>query len=204
MMNQSPATRQRKVDVVTLIAVSVILAAVGMLSLILFALYLFVIPAIQKDNYLTQGNRLYYRGDYDGAIAAYRKALKIDPKYAVAHYDIGLALDAQGKKTEAIAAYRRAIRFDPKDADAHYALGLTLSDVGKLDEAIAAYRKAIALKPEQPGAYFNLGLALRDKGKRKEAREVFEKYLKLAQNKPEESAWADAAKDYVRELKKGK
>jgi tetratricopeptide (TPR) repeat protein len=179
MMTQPPATRQRKIDVVTLIAVSVILAAVGMLSLVLFALYLFVIPAIQKDNYLTQGNRLYYRSDYDGAIAEYRKALKIDPKYAVAHYDIGLALDAQGKTKEAIAAYRRAIRFDPKYADAHYALGLALSDVGKLDEAIATFRKGIKLDPKDARFHQALGTALHEKGKPNEAIASFQRALKL-------------------------
>jgi len=53
------------------------------------------------------------------AIACYRQAIKLDPKLAPAHSNLGNVLFHQGKLEEAIACYRQAIKLDPKDADAH-------------------------------------------------------------------------------------
>ena len=94
------------------------------------------------------GVALQDQGKLDEAIACYRKAIELDPKYARAHNNLGNALQDQGKLDEAIACYRKAIELDPKDALAHNNLGNALQDQGKLDEAIACYRKAIELDPK--------------------------------------------------------
>ena len=59
------------------------------------------------------------RESCDEAIAACRKAIEIDPKYANAYINLGIALRDQKKLDEAIAAYRKAIELDPKYAKAH-------------------------------------------------------------------------------------
>jgi tetratricopeptide (TPR) repeat protein len=61
---------------------------------------------------------------------------------AMAHYERGVALAAQGKLDKAIAEYRAAIRIKPDHASAHCFLGRALAGQGKLDEAIAEIRKA--------------------------------------------------------------
>ena len=58
-------------------------------------------------------------------IDSYKKAIKIDPDYAGAHYNLGDAYDDLGKYEEAIESYKQAIRIDPDDATAHYGLGVT-------------------------------------------------------------------------------
>ena len=58
------------------------------------------------------------------AIAAYRKAIELDPKNGLPYNNLGNALRAEGKLDEAIAAHRRAIEFDPKDATGGYPLAL--------------------------------------------------------------------------------
>ncbi|AUB39858.1 Tfp pilus assembly protein PilF [Nostoc flagelliforme CCNUN1] len=47
------------------------------------------------------------------AIAAYQEALQIDPNYANAHNNLGLALYGQGKLEQAIAELEIAVRLDP-------------------------------------------------------------------------------------------
>jgi eukaryotic-like serine/threonine-protein kinase len=94
------------------------------------------------------------------AIAAGRKAIELDPKHALAPYNLGIALAAKGQFDEAIACYRTAIELDPKHATTHVNLGVTLAAKGQFDEAIACYRTAITLDPKSAMAHSNLGGAL--------------------------------------------
>jgi tetratricopeptide (TPR) repeat protein len=50
---------------------------------------------------------------YDRAIADYTAALRIDPNYAVAYYDRGLAYRAKGDYDRAIADYEAVLRINP-------------------------------------------------------------------------------------------
>ena len=47
------------------------------------------------------------------AIAAYQRALQIDPNFAIAHYNLGSALSDQGKLEQAIAELEIAVSLDP-------------------------------------------------------------------------------------------
>ncbi len=54
------------------------------------------------------------KGQVDEAIACYQKAIELDPKDAIAHNNLGLALQAKDQRDEAIASYMKAIELDPK------------------------------------------------------------------------------------------
>jgi tetratricopeptide (TPR) repeat protein len=110
------------------------------------------------------GVALHDTGDLDGAIDEHRRAIQLDPKYAMAHSNLGNALKAKGDLDGAIAEYRQAIQLDPKYARGHYNLGLALQAKGDLDGAIAEYRRAIQLDPTDAVPHTNLGVALRDRG----------------------------------------
>ena len=55
----------------------------------------------------------------DEAIAEFRAAIRVNPDFAIGHYNLGVALKKQGKLDEAIAEFRAAIRLQPDFADAH-------------------------------------------------------------------------------------
>ena len=120
----------------------------------------------------------------DEAIACYQKAIALDPKYAMAHNNLGNALAGKGQLDEAIACYRKAIDLDPKDAKAHYNLGVALQGKGQVDEAIACCRKAIALDPKHAGAHSNLGIALAGKGQLDEAIACYQKAIASTRRTP--------------------
>ena len=109
----------------------------------------------------------------DEAIASLREALELDPKVALVHYNLGLALSNKGQSDEAIASYRIAVELNPKNAEAHTNLGLLLSARGQIDEAIDCYKKAIALEPKRAPFRYNLGLALGSREKFDEAIECY-------------------------------
>ena len=113
------------------------------------------------------------------AEAAYRQAITLDPKYAIAYSNLGVALSDQKKYVEAEAAYRQAITLDPKDARAYNNLGIALSDQKKYVEAEAAYRQAITLDPKYARAYSNLGDALSDQKKYVEAEAAYRQAITL-------------------------
>ena len=100
------------------------------------------VPPIRESKYLTQQqhieiyrwmllNRkmeqtlenLYKQGKVDEAIVSYRQAIKIDPKYAKAHSNLGHALRNKGQLDKAIACYRKTVALDPGHFQAYHNLG---------------------------------------------------------------------------------
>jgi tetratricopeptide (TPR) repeat protein len=106
-------------------------------------------------------------------------AIQIDPKYAPAHNNLGLALKAQNKVEEAIACHRMAIQIDPKLAPAHLNLGNALKAQNKVEEAIACYRMAIQIDPKYAPAHGALGEALLQSGRFAEAKASTQRCLDL-------------------------
>jgi Tfp pilus assembly protein PilF len=53
-------------------------------------------------------------GDPNSAIQMFEKAIGLDPEYAPAHYQMGLALRKKGRQAEAQQAFNRARQLDPR------------------------------------------------------------------------------------------
>jgi predicted O-linked N-acetylglucosamine transferase (SPINDLY family) len=121
----------------------------------------------------------------DEAIAAYRQAIALNPRFAEACCNLGSTLGDKGHFDEAIAACRQAIALKPGFAEAYCNLGSALREKSQLDEAIAAYHQAITFKPGFAEAYCNLGSALGDKGHFDEAIAVCRQAIVLKPNYPE-------------------
>ena len=104
------------------------------------------------------------KGDLDGAIADYSKAIEINPRYAEAFASRGLARKTKGNLDGAIADYDNAIALNPRLKEAYNNRGLARQLNGSLDAAIADFDKALALDPHYAGAHYNRASAARAKG----------------------------------------
>jgi tetratricopeptide (TPR) repeat protein len=89
------------------------------------------------------------RFDREGAEAAYRRALELNPNYATAYSRYGELLRGElGRSEEALALHRKAIELDPLSAEIIANLGSDLSMLGRSDEALAWWKKALEVDPD--------------------------------------------------------
>jgi serine/threonine-protein kinase len=91
------------------------------------------------------------------------------------HYNLGIALTAQGNHAGAEAAYRRAVDRKPDYAEARLSLGGALLLQQKYAAAEAALRKALDLKPDFALAWYHLGYAVMEQARFDEAATALKK-----------------------------
>jgi len=86
--------------------------------------------------------------DNAGAIVAFDRALALNPKFAQALTNKGMALLRMGRANDALDCFSDAIKIDPNFAAAHVNTGWTFEVMGKPQDAIEAYKRAVGLDPE--------------------------------------------------------
>ncbi len=89
-------------------------------------------------------------GDIDGALALLEPLARSQPNAAAVHYELGLALGAQGQGDRAIESLRRAVALKPEMPAAWRALGDHLTAIGDVAGADAAYAQNIRHSTRDP------------------------------------------------------
>ena len=125
------------------------------------------------------GASAFQIGMLNEAIDAYKKTILLNPNFADAYCNMGVALNQKGNVDEAIELYNKALSIMPDYADAYYNLGNALKDQGKFDEAIEAYKSAVLIKPDYAEAYCNSGMVFQDQGKLDEAVKFYKKSISI-------------------------
>src|SRR3712207_9484483 len=74
-------------------------------------------------------------GEHERAIESYRRALRIQPKHARAHANLGNVLLDGGRLEEAERAFRQAVALEPAHGLFHHNLAVALPKQRRLDEA---------------------------------------------------------------------
>jgi Tfp pilus assembly protein PilF len=141
------------------------------------------------------------RGRPDLALEHFSRATSLDPAYADAHLNTGVALAESGRWEEAVVAYRKALNSPTLGSPeaAHQNLGLALFNLKRYKEAEAELRFAISLDPAKEAPYYNLGLVYTAEERKEEARLAFRRARDLAPNSP----FGRAAADRLRSLGDG-
>ena len=113
------------------------------------------------------------------AEAIYRQVLKVSLQHADAHFNLGLALQAQGGLDAAIASYGKALAIRPDYAEVHSALGNALRARGNPGGAAESYRSSLAIRPGVAEVRSNLGNVLAELGLLDEAIACYRQALAL-------------------------
>jgi len=88
------------------------------------------------NSYIDLGWALYQKGQYNEALAEYKKATVLDGTSSRAYLNLGIAYGKVEKNDIAITTLQKAIELDPKSYEAHYYLGLTYRSTAKYDLAL--------------------------------------------------------------------
>jgi tetratricopeptide (TPR) repeat protein len=98
----------------------------------------------------------------------FSRTVQVTRNNAVAHINLGIALQESGRLQDALREYQTALRLRPSSPEVHNNLGNLLTQLGAHETALAHYRETLRLKPRSI-AHLNLAAALGRLGRFEEA-----------------------------------
>ncbi|HVS82218.1 MAG TPA: serine/threonine-protein kinase [Pyrinomonadaceae bacterium] len=120
-----------------------------------------------------------YDWDWAGAEKEFKRAIELNPRYAVAHQWYGGYLEIMGRPDESIAERKRAQEFDPLSLMSNFELGMGFYFARNYDQAIEEFQKTLELDPNFPLVHAHLPAAYEQKGMYDEAIAGFQKGITL-------------------------
>jgi adenylate cyclase len=141
--------------------------------------------AVKPDDAIAIYHRGYVlkrlRKDLSQALAAFERAIAIDPNLAVAHNYIGQIKVFLGRANEAAEHTLKAIQLSPRDPQLalwYYQLALTYIHQQRYDEAVEWGRRSVQVNPNLRYPYRVLASALALSGRVEEAKSIAEEMLR--------------------------
>ncbi len=139
---------------------------------------------IRAYQYYLRGRQYYYQTRKKSLLYArdmFRRAMEIDPDYALAHAALADTICMErtfypagdADLDEADRASLRALELDPELAEARSARGFVLFVSGRLDEAETEFQAAIDLDPQLPDARYLFGRMRFQQGRMEDAARLF-------------------------------
>ena len=129
---------------------------------------LLIIPAsvlAQADRlHVRKGNRLFRKGDFNGASLEYQKALSANDANTQAIYNLGVAALQLGNDSLAVEQFKMAGKMETsklRRAMAYHNIGVVMQSHQKYGEAIEAYKEALRCNPSDDETRYNLVLCKR-------------------------------------------
>lgn len=129
---------------------------------------------------------------YEEAIAAFSKALEMDPDRIEAYNNRGISWCKKGEYDRAVDDYNKALEINSRAVEIYNNRGAIWFYKGEYDRAIDDYDKALGIDPRFVKAYNNRGAAWFLKGNRPMAVSDYKKALEINPNSAETSkqlAW---------------
>ena len=108
-----------------------------------------ILERLKLGAYNNLGSLLQSSGELKTALNIYKKALTIEPNFAMGYYNLGATLKALNDLSGAIEAYQKAISLEPEYAAAYQNLGVAWLKMGNLSAGLEAMEKAIGFHIQQ-------------------------------------------------------
>lgn len=113
---------------------------------------------IRRDRFFLQGNNALSEKELDQAIQYYTKALKVDPDFARAYNNRGVAYIEDDHPYEAIQDYNMAISLDSQYYDAIFNRAYAYEQVGRVEDALVDLQTVKQVFQDSAYVYFYEGL----------------------------------------------
>ena len=150
--------------------------------------------ALQIDDSLAEAHtslgwvKLAHDWAWPDAEREFKRALQLNPNYALAHQMYGEYLTVTGKPDEAALEMKRALELEPVSLPINRAMGSAAYYAGHYDQAIEQARKTLLLDPGFIGAHTLLGRAYQQEQQYAEALAEFQNALRLSEGDSNELA----------------
>ncbi len=113
------------------------------------------------------------------SITLFEHSLDVTANNILAHTNLGLAIDKDGRTEEAVNHYHMALQLSPDNARIHNNMGVALFRMGKIRESVIHFQKALQKKPDFSDAYNNLGKVLKIQKEKDDALAKIRNALKI-------------------------
>lgn len=149
---------------------------------------------------VVEGDRLSGDRDFNGALAAYNRAVDLDPNYATAyqrrggaHLVVGspekgnlfiLSTTSKEARQAGVADLKKALDLGGEEYITLVNQGANYFHLADYTRSEELSRRAIALNPALPLPWLNLGLALVGQGRENDAADVYQRAIGLIEQRP--------------------
>lgn len=139
--------------------------------------------ALQIDSelaaaYASQG-LLYSRTDKNKAITSFKKAIGLNPNYAMTYMWYGSLLQMDGDISGAHNLFEKAYELDPKSPVAAYNVAWCYYLIGAENKAMELFSQIIGNDPYYPGAYNLAGNILKNRGRLDDSIDMYQRALQI-------------------------
>lgn len=105
---------------------------------------------IRESKYFVELARTFQLNNDDAsAIAAYERALSLDPSNFDSNFNLATIYAVKGNVDEAELHFSEAVAQKPEDVDSHYNLGQLYQTENDHEKAIKYFERVVALKPDE-------------------------------------------------------
>ena len=134
---------------------------------------------------------------FDRAEKIYEHVIKLDPRSAEAHSNLGFAFYMRNSYPSAIAQFRKALELDPHLDRTQVLLALAYFDSGDVEHAIPLLEKAYQSRKDDPVVVAHLGLAYLHQNLDDKALAMLSRWAELEPKSPDALYFKGKASVYV-------
>lgn len=137
--------------------------------------------AAPAQTYRKKGDQFLAERRYPEALESFQKAVEADPKFAAAHFGMGLAHKRMHADDDAETALNKGLKIEPKNTAGLGALAQVYLDTDRSSEAVKVLQTALDISPERYDLHFWLARAYEDIGRKDDSKAEYGKAQILAE-----------------------
>ncbi len=119
------------------------------------------------------------RGDKEGALREFSRAIELKPNYADAYHNLGNTYREMGQMDKAMESYQMAAKINPNLWQSFQNIAALYFDQKQYDLALQYIQKAIMVNPKNLNLVNNLGIVYLAKSDKEKAKQIFNQVLSL-------------------------
>ena len=110
-------------------------------------------PNVMKQKYFQSGTHYFEKGKYREAAIQYQNAIKLDPRYTEAHYQLAQCFLKMELRNGAFTELSRTVDLNPQNSKAHIDLGNLLIAARQFEKAEEQARLVLLREPDNVDAH---------------------------------------------------